>query len=187
MLLLPLYPPRLVLVEVSCPALRRFLDKLHIHLYGRRIVTVRRLTMSNTRRIGKQGSAGGIHPAAHLAQSIICELTNDGRMPVTQVAENVQISRAQAFTGSAGLPVRGCCPDSRRLFTLFKASAGSSAYASLNLKQSSSGELQPRKGRSNGEREVDGRQRTGHGWAKLVERLSVVPRPSFSASRHTGR
>ena len=46
-------------------------------------------------------------PLDDIDRSIISELTRDGRMSVTQVAENVHISRAHAYTRIARLTSDG--------------------------------------------------------------------------------
>jgi DNA-binding Lrp family transcriptional regulator len=53
-----------------------------------------------------EGEPGEV-PMDDVDRRIIAELTRDGRMSVTQVAENVHISRAHAYTRIARLTGEG--------------------------------------------------------------------------------
>jgi DNA-binding Lrp family transcriptional regulator len=79
-------------------------------------------------------------------RSIIAELTRDGRMSVTQVAENVHISRAHAYTRIARLTGEGVLSRFTAVVDPIKAGLRSSAYVTLKLKQDSWRELREQLG-----------------------------------------
>ena len=72
---------------------------------------------------------------------IIRELTRDGRMSVTQVAENVHISRAHAYSRIARLTGEGVLTKFTALVDPIKAGLKSSAYVTLKVRQHSWREL----------------------------------------------
>ena len=74
-------------------------------------------------------------------QKIISELTRDGRMSVTQVAENVHISRAHAYTRIGRLTSEGVLTKFTALIDPIKAGLRSSAYVTLKVSQNSWREL----------------------------------------------
>ena len=74
-------------------------------------------------------------PLDEIDRRIIAELTRDGRMSVTQVAENVHISRAHAYTRIARLTGEGVLSRFTALVDPIKAGLRSSAYVTLKLKQ----------------------------------------------------
>ena len=80
---------------------------------------------------------GGTEPVPldDIDRSIISELTRDGRMSVTQVAENVHISRAHAYTRIGRLTSEGVLSRFTALVDPIKAGLRSSAYVTLKLKQ----------------------------------------------------
>jgi DNA-binding Lrp family transcriptional regulator len=80
---------------------------------------------------------------------IISELTRDGRMSVTQVAENVHISRAHAYTRIARLTGEGVLTKFTALVDPIKAGLKSSAYVTLKVSQ--------------------------HSWRELREQLRAIP------------
>lgn len=81
-------------------------------------------------------------------RNIIAELTRDGRMSVTQVAENVHISRAHAYTRIARLTGEGVLTKFTALVDPIKAGLKSSAYVTLKVRQHSWRELRNCSGRS---------------------------------------
>ncbi|MCO4254739.1 Lrp/AsnC family transcriptional regulator [Pseudarthrobacter cellobiosi] len=81
---------------------------------------------------------------------IIAELTRDGRMSVTQVSENVHISRAHAYTRIARLTGEGVLTKFTALVDPIKAGLKSSAYVTLNVSQ--------------------------HSWRELREELRAIPK-----------
>lgn len=80
-------------------------------------------------------------PLDDIDRRIISELTRDGRMSVTQVAENVHISRAHAYTRIARLTSEGVLSRFTALVDPIKAGLRSSAYVTLKLKQDAWREL----------------------------------------------
>ncbi|KNH23248.1 transcriptional regulator [Arthrobacter sp. ZBG10] len=80
-------------------------------------------------------------PLDEIDQKIISELTRDGRMSVTQVAENVHISRAHAYSRIGRLTYEGVLSRFTALVDPIKAGLRSSAYVTLKLKQNSWREL----------------------------------------------
>ncbi|ACL40878.1 transcriptional regulator, AsnC family [Pseudarthrobacter chlorophenolicus A6] len=79
-------------------------------------------------------------------RSIMAELTRDGRMSVTQVAENVHISRAHAYTRINRLTSEGVLSRFTAVVDPIKAGLKSSAYVTLKLKQDSWRELRDQLG-----------------------------------------
>jgi DNA-binding Lrp family transcriptional regulator len=69
---------------------------------------------------------GGTEPVPldDIDRSIISELTRDGRMSVTQVAENVHISRAHAYTRIGRLTSEGVLSKSRRWWIRSRPGSG---------------------------------------------------------------
>jgi len=88
-------------------------------------------------------------PLDDIDRSIIAELTRDGRMSVTQVAENVHISRAHAYTRIARLTGEGVLTKFTALVDPIKAGLRSSAYVTLKVSQ--------------------------HSWRELREQLRAIP------------
>ncbi|HEV7166846.1 MAG TPA: Lrp/AsnC family transcriptional regulator [Micrococcaceae bacterium] len=82
-------------------------------------------------------------------QRIIAELTRDGRMSVTAVAENVHISRAHAYSRIARLTAEGILTKFTVLVDPIRAGLKSSAYVTLKVRQ--------------------------HSWRELRERLRAIP------------
>lgn len=82
-------------------------------------------------------------------RQIISELTRDGRMSVTQVAQNVHISRAHAYTRIARLTSEGVLTKFTALVDPIKAGLKSSAYVTLKVSQ--------------------------HSWRELREELKAIP------------
>ncbi|GAB5077182.1 Lrp/AsnC family transcriptional regulator [Arthrobacter sp. AD-310] len=80
-------------------------------------------------------------PLADIDRTIIAELTRDRRMSVTQVAENVHISRAHAYTRVARLTSEGVLSRCTAVVDTIKAGLKSSAYVTLKQKQDTSREL----------------------------------------------
>lgn len=80
-------------------------------------------------------------PLDEIDRRIIAELTRDGRMSVTQVAENVHISRAHAYTRIGRLTSEGVLSRFTALVDPIKAGLRSSAYVTLKLKQDAWREL----------------------------------------------
>ena len=85
-------------------------------------------------------------PLDDIDRRIISELTRDGRMSVTQVAENVHISRAHAYTRIARLTGEGVLSRFTALVDPIKAGLRSSAYGTLMLKQDAWRELRDQLG-----------------------------------------
>ena len=88
-------------------------------------------------------------PLDDVDRDIIAELTRDGRMSVTQVAQNVHISRAHAYTRIARLTSDGVLTKFTALVDPIKAGLKSSAYVTLKVSQ--------------------------HSWRKLREQLRAIP------------
>ncbi|WP_066294552.1 Lrp/AsnC family transcriptional regulator [Arthrobacter sp. B6] len=88
-------------------------------------------------------------PLDEIDRKIISELTRDGRMSVTQVAENVHISRAHAYTRIARLTGDGVLTKFTALVDPIKAGLRSSAYVTLKVSQ--------------------------HSWRELREQLRAIP------------
>lgn len=80
---------------------------------------------------------------------ILTELTADGRMSVTAVAEKVHISRAHAYSRIAKLTQDGVLTKFTALIDPAKAGLKSSAYVTLKVRQ--------------------------HAWRELKEKLQVIP------------
>ena len=88
-------------------------------------------------------------PLDEVDRKIIEELTRDGRMSVTQVAENVHISRAHAYSRIARLTGEGVLTKFTALVDPIKAGLKSSAYVTLKVSQ--------------------------HSWRELREQLRAIP------------
>jgi DNA-binding Lrp family transcriptional regulator len=88
-------------------------------------------------------------PLDDVDRNILAELTRDGRMSVTQVAENVHISRAHAYTRIARLTAEGVLTKFTALVDPIKAGLRSSAYVTLKVQQ--------------------------HSWRELKEELRAIP------------
>ncbi|MEJ1178646.1 MULTISPECIES: Lrp/AsnC family transcriptional regulator [unclassified Pseudarthrobacter] len=88
-------------------------------------------------------------PLDDIDRRIIAELTRDGRMSVTQVAENAHISRAHAYTRIARLTGDGVLTKFTALVDPIKAGLRSSAYVTLKVSQ--------------------------HSWRELREQLRAIP------------
>ena len=90
--------------------------------------------------VGTDGDQVAV-PLDDVDRNIIAELTRDGRMSVTQVAENVHISRAHAYTRIARLTGEGVLTKFTALVDPIKAGLKSSAYVTLKVRQHSWREL----------------------------------------------
>ncbi|UVJ38731.1 Lrp/AsnC family transcriptional regulator [Arthrobacter sp. CJ23] len=88
-------------------------------------------------------------PLDEVDRNIIAELTRDGRMSVTQVAENVHISRAHAYSRISRLTGEGVFTKFTALVDPIKAGLKSSAYVTLKVQQ--------------------------HSWRELREQLRLIP------------
>lgn len=88
-------------------------------------------------------------PLDQVDRDIIAELTRDGRMSVTQVAENVHISRAHAYSRISRLTGEGVLTKFTALVDPIKAGLKSSAYVTLKVQQ--------------------------HSWRELREELRLIP------------
>lgn len=80
-------------------------------------------------------------PLDAVDHSILDQLRRDGRMSVTQVAENVHISRAHAYTRIARLTDEGVLTKFTALVDPVKSGRKSSAYVTLKVRQHSWREL----------------------------------------------
>lgn len=82
-------------------------------------------------------AAPGAMPAEldQVDRQIIAELVRDGRMSVTQVAENVHISRAHAYARINRLTREGVLTRFTALVDPIKAGQTSSAYVTLKVRQ----------------------------------------------------
>lgn len=91
------------------------------------------------------------HPQAldQVDREILSELTRDGRLSVTAVAENVHISRAHAYSRINRLTEDGVLTKFTALIDPIKAGLRSSAYVTLKVEQ--------------------------HAWRELREKLSGIP------------
>jgi DNA-binding NtrC family response regulator len=118
--------------DVSYPAPAKIMEKSNELAYsGRRTVSVSWITGGGD---GQMAGTDGNHTAVPLDdvdRNIIAELTRDGRMSVTQVAENVHISRAHAYTRIARLTGEGVLTKFTALVDPIKAGLKSSAYVTL--------------------------------------------------------
>ncbi|MGY5319307.1 Lrp/AsnC family transcriptional regulator [Neomicrococcus lactis] len=74
-------------------------------------------------------------------REILAELTRDGRMSVTQVADNVHISRAHAYARINRLTQEGVLTKFTAVVDPVKSGRRSSAYVTLKCKQHSWREL----------------------------------------------
>jgi DNA-binding Lrp family transcriptional regulator len=91
--------------------------------------------------MAEAGAEQAAVPLDDVDRNIIAELTRDGRMSVTQVAENVHISRAHAYTRIARLTGEGVLTKFAALVDPIKAGLKSSAYVTLKVRQQSWREL----------------------------------------------
>lgn len=94
-------------------------------------------------------AAAGQPELDQVDRQIVAELVQDGRMSVTQVAENVHISRAHAYTRINRLTREGVLTRFTALVDPIKAGLTSSAYVTLKVRQ--------------------------HAWRALREELSALP------------
>nr|WP_306902908.1 Lrp/AsnC family transcriptional regulator [Arthrobacter pascens] len=100
-------------------------------------------------KLARPGSEAEPVPLDDVDRRIISELTRDGRMSVTQVAENVHISRAHAYTRIARLTGEGVLTKFTAIVDPIKAGLKSSAYVTLKVSQ--------------------------HSWRELREQLRAIP------------
>ncbi|MCO4252105.1 Lrp/AsnC family transcriptional regulator [Pseudarthrobacter raffinosi] len=80
-------------------------------------------------------------PLDRVDRAILAELIRDGRMSVTQVADNVHISRAHAYARITRLTDEGVLTKFTALVDPIKTGRKSSAYVTLKVKQQSWREL----------------------------------------------
>ncbi|POH57340.1 Lrp/AsnC family transcriptional regulator [Arthrobacter glacialis] len=88
-------------------------------------------------------------PLDEVDKKILAELTRDGRMSVSTVAENVHISRAHAYSRISRLTTDGILTKFTALVDPIKAGLKSSAYVTLKVSQ--------------------------HSWRELREELRAIP------------
>ncbi|MFQ4148334.1 Lrp/AsnC family transcriptional regulator [Arthrobacter sp. LAPM80] len=88
-------------------------------------------------------------PLDDVDRRIIAELTRDGRMSVSTVAENVHVSRAHAYARISRLTSTGVLTKFTALVDPVKAGLKSSAYVTLKVSQ--------------------------HSWRELREELRAIP------------
>ncbi len=88
-------------------------------------------------------------PLDGVDRRILAELTRDGRLSVTAIAENVHISRAHAYSRINRLTEEGVLTKFTALIDPIKAGLRSSAYVTLKVEQ--------------------------HAWRELREKLSAIP------------
>lgn len=88
-------------------------------------------------------------PLDDVDRRILAELTRDGRMSVTTVAENVHISRAHAYSRIARLQDEGVLTKYTALIDPIRAGLRASAYVTLKLRQ--------------------------HSWRELRDQLAAIP------------
>ena len=88
-------------------------------------------------------------PLDEVDRRILAELTRDGRLSVSAVAENVHISRAHAYSRIARLTDSGVLTKFTALIDPIKAGLRSSAYVTLKVQQ--------------------------HAWRELREQLRLIP------------
>ena len=128
--------------DVSYPAPLRIVEKPKEWDYsGRRIVSVSWITGRGCGQMAEDDADQTAVPLDDVDRNIIAELTRDGRMSVTQVAENVHISRAHAYTRIARLTGEGVLTKFTALVDPIKAGLKSSAYVTLKVRQHSWREL----------------------------------------------
>lgn len=80
-------------------------------------------------------------PLDEVDHKIIAELTRDGRLSVSAVAENVHVSRAHAYARISRLTATGVLTKFTALVDPIKAGLKSSAYVTLKVSQHSWREL----------------------------------------------
>lgn len=128
--------------DVSYPVPTRIVEKYGGFPYSeRQIVSVSWITDRGCRQMAGAETEQAAVPLDDVDRSIIAELTRDGRMSVTQVAENVHISRAHAYTRIARLTSEGVLTKFTALVDPIKAGLKSSAYVTLKVRQHSWREL----------------------------------------------
>ena len=128
--------------DISYPAPAKIVEKSKEWGYsGRRIVSVSWITGGGCGRMAEEEADQAAVPLDDVDRNIIAELTRDGRMSVTQVAENVHISRAHAYTRIARLTGEGVLTKFTALVDPIKAGLKSSAYVTLKVRQHSWREL----------------------------------------------
>src|SRR6478609_7362084 len=128
--------------EDSYPVPARIVEKYgHPDYFERQIAIVSCVTGGSCRRMAEPDGEQGTVPLDDVDRNIIAELTRDGRMSVTQVAENVHISRAHAYTRIARLTGEGVLTKFTALVDPIKAGLKSSAYVTLKVRQHSWREL----------------------------------------------
>jgi DNA-binding Lrp family transcriptional regulator len=128
--------------DVSYLASAEILENFEVLAYSkRRIVSVSWITDGSSRRMAGAEPEQVAVPLDDVDRKIIAELTRDGRMSVTQVAENVHISRAHAYTRIARLTGEGVLTKFTALVDPIKAGLKSSAYVTLKVRQHSWREL----------------------------------------------
>ena len=128
--------------DVSYPVPQRIVEKYGQFPYSeRQIVTVSWITDRGCRQMAGAEAEQAAVPLDDVDRNIIAELTRDGRMSVTQVAENVHISRAHAYTRIARLTGEGVLTKFTALVDPIKAGLKSSAYVTLKVRQHSWREL----------------------------------------------
>jgi DNA-binding Lrp family transcriptional regulator len=140
--------------DVSYPAFVQIMEEHAGSGYSeRRIANVSWVTSQSCRRIGDHVSETEAEqtavPLDDVDRDIIRELTTDGRMSITQVAENVHISRAHAYSRIARLTGEGVLTKFTALVDPIKAGLRSSAYVTLKVQQ--------------------------HSWRELKEHLRAIP------------
>jgi DNA-binding Lrp family transcriptional regulator len=91
----------------------------------------------------------GSVPLDDVDRRILAELTRDGRMSVTAVAENVHISRAHAYSRISRLQDEGVLTKFTAVIDPIRAGLRASAYVTLKLRQ--------------------------HAWRELRDQLSAIP------------
>lgn len=88
-----------------------------------------------------ESSAVKVPQLDEIDRRILAELTKDGRLSVTAVAENVHISRAHAYSRISRLTEAGVLTKFTALVDPIKAGLRASAYVTLKLRQHSWREL----------------------------------------------
>lgn len=128
--------------DVSYPLPMEIVEKSSQLAYsGRQIVSVSWTTGRGCGQLADAEREQAAVPLDDVDRNIIAELTRDGRMSVTQVAENVHISRAHAYTRIARLTGEGVLTKFTALVDPIKAGLKSSAYVTLKVRQHSWREL----------------------------------------------
>ena len=99
--------------------------------------------------MGTDDARDPVTPLDDVDHEILRQLTRDGRMSVTQVAENVHISRAHAYTRITRLRDEGVLRKFTALIDPVRSGRRSSAYVTLKVRQ--------------------------HSWRELREELRLIP------------